>query len=92
AGGADLPARQRSPQAAFAWSWSLLSEGERALLASLALRGGLGDEEAANLDAAAATNLNGLVLKSLVRREACGRYIVRGTALPFATLHERTVG
>lgn len=87
-----LPARPRSPQAAFAWSWALLSERERALLADLALRGGLSSEAAASLDSARASDLEGLVRKSLVRREADGRYVVHGTALPFATPRERAVG
>ncbi len=64
----DVPARQRSMRAVFDYSWNLLSEHERAVWRKLAVfHGGWTRDAARAIADAAATELNALVDKSLVR-------------------------
>lgn len=71
----DLPARQRSLRAAFAYSWRLLSPQEQRVFAALAyFRGGFTSEAAHQVAEAGRRTLAALEDKSLLRREATGRY------------------
>ena len=71
----NVPARHRSLHAAFEHSWGLLSAQERGALGRLSLFPGGFEEEAARqiADTPPAT-LAALVVKSLLRRDASGRY------------------
>jgi tetratricopeptide (TPR) repeat protein len=71
----DVPERQRSLQAVFAYSWNLLTDGEQQALARLAVFRGSVDRSAAQAVAEIVpTTLVTLVDKSLLRRLALGRY------------------
>ena len=71
----DLPARQRSLRAAFAYSWRLLSPQEQRVFAALAyFRGGFTPEAARQVAEAGRRTLAALEDKSLLRRDASGRY------------------
>jgi predicted ATPase len=71
----DVPARQRSLQAVFAYSWSLLTEAEQQALARLSVfRGGVDRPAAQAVAGVAAATLVSLVDKSLLRRVEVGRY------------------
>jgi predicted ATPase len=73
----DLPARHRSMRAVFEYSWNLLSEAERDVLRAMAVfRGGFRREAAAQIAGATLPLLSGLLDKSLLRRNALGRYEV----------------
>jgi predicted ATPase/DNA-binding SARP family transcriptional activator len=64
----DLPERQRSMRAIFAWSWRLLREDEARVLRQLAVfRGGFTRQAAETICGASLRVLNGLVNKSLLR-------------------------
>jgi predicted ATPase/DNA-binding SARP family transcriptional activator len=64
----DLPERQRSMRAVFAWSWRLLSAEEARVLRQLAIfRGGFTRQAAEIICGASLRVLNGLVNKSLLR-------------------------
>lgn len=66
----DLPPRQRSMRAVFEYSWELLTEQERQLLARLSVfRGGFTREAAQAVAGASLRQLLGLVNKSLVQRD-----------------------
>ncbi|MBI5303426.1 MAG: tetratricopeptide repeat protein [Chloroflexi bacterium] len=70
----DVPERQRSLRAVFDYSWRLLSEHERAVMARLSVfRGGFTREAAEWVAGASLTTLTALVDQSLVRSSA-GRY------------------
>lgn len=67
----DLPPRQRSMRAVFEYSWELLTERERQLLARLSVfRGGFTREAAQAVAGASLRQLLGLVNKSLALRDA----------------------
>jgi predicted ATPase/DNA-binding SARP family transcriptional activator/Tfp pilus assembly protein PilF len=71
----DVPERQRSLRAVFAYSWRLLTDVEQQALVRLAVFRGSFDRTAAQAVAGvAATTLVTLVDKSLLRRLAVGRY------------------
>jgi predicted ATPase/DNA-binding SARP family transcriptional activator len=71
----NLPERHRSLRAVFDYSWNLLSPAEQQTFRQLAVfRGGFGREAAARVVAASLPMLAGLVDKSLLRRDAAGRY------------------
>lgn len=71
----NMPERHRSLRAAFEHSWDLLSERERAAFARMCLfQGGCEANAARQVTGAPAGLLAGLVDKSLVRRNAGGRY------------------
>jgi predicted ATPase/Tfp pilus assembly protein PilF len=84
----DLPVRQRSLRAAFAYSWRRLSAEERAVLSRLAVfRGGFCAEAAQQVAGATLPLLTALVDKSLLRRTPGGRYHVPEVLRPFAQAH-----
>ncbi len=71
----DVPERQRSLRAAFAYSWQRLSGEERAAFSRLAVfRGGFWAEAAQQVAGATLPLLTALVDKSLLRRTSEGRY------------------
>ncbi len=72
----DVPERHRSLRAAFSYSWSLLTDGERGVLPRLAVfRGGFTREAAAAVAGANLAVVTALVDKALVRTQR-GRYDV----------------
>jgi len=72
----NVPERHRSLRAVFDYSWDLLSPAEQETFRQLAVfRGGFHRQAAARVVAAASLPmLAGLVDKSLLRRDAAGRY------------------
>ncbi|MEJ2210982.1 MAG: tetratricopeptide repeat protein [Anaerolineae bacterium] len=71
----NVPGRHRSLRAAFEHSWHLLSHQERKALGRLSqFQGAFEKEAAADIAAASAAILAALVVKSLLRRDAAGRY------------------
>jgi len=65
----DLPERQRSMRAVFAWSWQLLDAPEQHTLRQLAIfRGGFTREAAQQIVGAGLPALTGLMRKSLLQR------------------------
>jgi predicted ATPase/DNA-binding SARP family transcriptional activator len=81
----DVPERQRSLRAVFAYSWNLLTETEREALARLSVFRGGADRPAARAVAGiATTTLVSLVDKSLLRRLDVGRYRLHALLRQFA--------
>lgn len=81
----DAPVRQRSMRASFAHSYALLDAREQAALRRLTVfQGGAGPEAAAAVAGASTTILASLVEKSLVRRDARGRYDLHAIVRQFA--------
>jgi predicted ATPase/DNA-binding SARP family transcriptional activator len=75
AGWCDMPERQRSMQAVFDHSWHLLSQEEREVFqGSSVFRGGCTREAAEAVTGASLHTLMALVNKSLISRDATGRY------------------
>lgn len=75
----DLPVRHRNMQAVFVQSWSLLSTVEQAIFCRLSIfRGGFLRHAAEQVTGATLLLLARLVDKSLVRRDADGRYYLHG--------------
>ncbi len=71
----NVPERHRSMQAAFAQSWQLLSGEERDVFKRLSVfRGGFEAQAARAVAGASLSVLSSLLDKSLLRREANGRY------------------
>ena len=71
----DVPDRHRSLQAVFDHSWALLTEAEQQVLAQLTVfRGGFTREAARLVTEASLWTLTALVDKSLLHREANGRF------------------
>jgi predicted ATPase/class 3 adenylate cyclase len=71
----DVPKRQRSLRATFDHSWRLLTERERELLAGLSVfQGGFGRVAAEAVTGATLRELMSLTNRSLVERDAGGRY------------------
>lgn len=81
----DLPERHRSLRAVVDRSWQLLSERERSALAQLAVfRGGFQREAAAEVVGADLSLLAALADKSLIQREASGRYGIHEAVRQYA--------
>ncbi len=81
----DLPDRQRSPRAAFDYSWRLLPAGEQRALAQLALlHGSFSREAALAVTDARLVDLIGLLNKSLLRQVAPGWYAMHSLVCRFA--------
>jgi predicted ATPase len=77
AGQAEVAGRQSSIRAVFDYSWSQLTESERAVIAGLSVfRGGFAREGAQQVTGATLRDLMGLVNKSLLHRTLAGRYEV----------------
>lgn len=71
----DIPERHRSMRAVFDRSWQTLSTDEREVLGRLAVfRGGFQRQAAEQVAGTTLTVLSTLVIRSLVRRTAVGRY------------------
>jgi predicted ATPase len=71
----DVPERHRGIRATFDRSWALLAEGERTVLAKLSVfSGGFQREAAAAVAGATLPHLSVFVDKSLLRRDALGRW------------------
>ena len=71
----DVSAQHSSLRAVFNHSWNLLPEGERQVLRKLSVfRGGWDEDAAEKIAGASVYSLLSLVDKSLVRREASGRF------------------
>jgi DNA-binding SARP family transcriptional activator/predicted ATPase/Tfp pilus assembly protein PilF len=71
----NMPPRHQSLRAAFEHSWGLLSEPEHAALCQLSLfQAGFGGEAARRVACAPPEVLDSLTAKSLLRRDAAGRY------------------
>jgi DNA-binding SARP family transcriptional activator/predicted ATPase len=71
----DLPARHRSMEATFEYSWRLLSPSERQVLRRLAVfRGGFTQEAAERIAEADRIVLTAMTDRSLLRRTRSGRY------------------
>ena len=71
----DMPTRQRSLRAVFDHSWQLLSPAEQSAFAGLAVfRGSFSREAARSVTGITVPVLASLVDKSLLRRQANGRY------------------
>lgn len=82
----NVPERHRSMQAVFDQSWQLLTEEERDVFKRLAVnRGGFTREAARAIAGASLPILSSLVDKSLLRRDADGRYHVHELLRQFAT-------
>jgi predicted ATPase/DNA-binding SARP family transcriptional activator/Tfp pilus assembly protein PilF len=81
----DVAERHRSVRATFEHSWGLLSAQERRAFARLSvLRGGFEREAGERVAEASLLVLASLVHKSLLRRDACGRYQVHQLLGQFA--------
>jgi predicted ATPase/DNA-binding CsgD family transcriptional regulator len=73
----DVPERHRSIRAVFDHSWDLLSTDEQAVFPRLSVfRGGFTLDAVEHVADATLITLSGLVEKSMVRRDASGRYDV----------------
>jgi predicted ATPase len=71
----DLPERHRSMRAVFDQSWQMLSTEEKQVLGRLSVfRGGFGRQAAEQVAGASLPVLSALVIRSLLRRTATGRY------------------
>ena len=71
----DLPERHRSMRAVFDQSWQMLSLEEKQVLSRLSVfRGGFSRQAAEQVAGASLLTLSSLVIRSLVRRTANGRY------------------
>lgn len=81
----DVPERHRSLRAVFDWSWSLLCEAERSCLRRVAVfHGGFSPEAARAVAKAPLATLAALVDRSLIRRDAAGRYEIHDLLLRYA--------
>lgn len=71
----DLPERHRSMRAVFDRSWQMLSAEEKRVLGRLSVfRGGFQRQATENVAGASLPVLSSLVIRSLLRRTAAGRY------------------
>ncbi len=81
-----VPERHRSMQAVFAQTWGRLTDSEQALFKKLAIfRGGFRREAAESIAGASLPLLSSLLDKSLLRREANGRYQIHELLRQFAS-------
>ncbi len=86
----NIPERHRSIQAAFDYSWTLLSEEERRTFRKLAVfRGGFRRDAAEQVAGATLPILTSLVDKSLVRVGASGRFYLHELLRQYAEEHLR---
>jgi predicted ATPase len=86
----NVPARHRSLRAVFEHSWALLPPAEQALFRQLSVfQGGFRREAAAQVVGASLPLLAGLADKSLLRRNADGRYEVHELLRLYAGEHLR---
>jgi DNA-binding SARP family transcriptional activator/predicted ATPase len=84
----NVPERHRSLTAVFDYSWKLLSAAEQHMLPRLTLfRDGFTQAAAMSVAQADPTTLHGLVDKSLLRREADGRYNIHPLLRQLSAAH-----
>ncbi|MBL7063653.1 MAG: tetratricopeptide repeat protein [Anaerolineae bacterium] len=89
----DVPSRHRSVRAAFDHSWNLLSEeGQRVFRELSVFRGGFRQEAAQQVAGASSSLLAALEDKSLLRREAAGRYGMHELLRQYAAEHLQAAG
>ncbi len=81
----NVPERHRSLRAVFEYSWNLLAPAEQGVFRQLAVfRGGFQREAAARVVGVSLPVLAGLVDKSLLRRDASGRYEIHDLLRQYA--------
>jgi len=81
----DIPERHRSLRAVFEYSWNLISQKEKNVLQRLSVfRGGFTREAAELLTGATLSDLASLTDKSLLFRDASGRYRMFGVLRQYA--------
>lgn len=81
----DIPERHRSLRAVFEYSWNLISDKEKNILKQLSVfRGGFTRDAAELLTGATLTDLASLTDKSLLFRDASGRYKMFGVLRQYA--------
>jgi predicted ATPase/DNA-binding CsgD family transcriptional regulator len=86
----NVPARHRSMQAAFDYSWALLTDDERHVFQHLAVfRGGFSRDAAEQVAGATLPLVSSLVDKSLVRRRVDGRFFLHELLRQYADEHLR---
>lgn len=84
----DLPERQRSLRAVFDHSWRLLTPEERDALSRLAVfQGGFDRRAAEEVAGASLATLLALTSKSLIHRDASGRYDLHEVVRQYAYAH-----
>ena len=84
----DIPARQRSLQATFEYSWDLLSEEEQRFFTAMAVfNGSFSIQAVRRVAGASARLLQSLVDKCLVNHTAAGRYQIHDLVHQFAIQH-----
>jgi predicted ATPase len=84
----DIPRRQRSLRATFAYSWRLLSEAERDIFKQLSVfQGGFTREAAQEVTGATLHDLRSLVGKSLIYTDHDGRYQIHELLRQFSAEH-----
>ena len=89
----DVPERHRSLRAVCDHSWALLGAEEQAVLRKLAVfRGGWSREAAVEVIGATPTTLSGLLDKSLISRDATGRYGIHELMRQYAAARLREAG
>lgn len=81
----DMPDRHRSIRSVFDYSWELMSEDERQSFVQLSIfRGGFHRDAAQQVTGVALRGLQALVNKSLIHRDAHGRYTVHEVLRQYA--------
>src|SRR5690606_4903291 len=81
----DVPERHQSLRAAFRHSWNLLDERTRTLYSSLSVfHGGFTSVAAREVVGASESDLLGIVDKSLLYRDASGRYALHQAIRQYA--------
>ena len=89
----DFPERQRSMRAVCLHSWQLLSAAEQIIFAKLAIfRGSFTRQAAMTVTRSSLRMLSTLVHKSMLQRQANGRYIIHELLRQFAQSHLETNG
>jgi serine/threonine protein kinase/tetratricopeptide (TPR) repeat protein len=84
----DVPERQRSIRAIFDYSWQRLTPPEQQILKQLTMfRGGFNRDAATRITGASLKTLNGLVVRSLIRRAGSGRYEIHELVRQYAAQH-----
>lgn len=84
----NIPERQRSLRAAFDYSWNLLEEEEKNVLARLSVfHGGFERPQAEQIAGASLSILQALVTKSLIKRKSNGRFDLHEVIRQYAYAH-----
>lgn len=84
----NIPERQRSLRAAFDYSWNLLEDEEKHVLAGLSVfHGGFERRQAEQIAGASLPILQALVTKSLIKRKSSGRFDLHEVIRQYAYAH-----